>query len=96
MTKDDLLIFVEGNARLLDEENSGDLFQLLLNSLTLITRTSQTRVGAYDFMVLAVEHRCFFNELYRNHWDARNKLIKARHNKVKQGLVNEISVMTDF
>jgi hypothetical protein len=46
--------------------------------------------------ILAVEHRCFFNELYRQNWDARNKLIKSRHNKFKQGLVAESGLMTDL
>ena len=46
--------------------------------------------------VLAVEHRCFFNELYRQNWDARNKLIKARHDKVKQGLVSEKALTTEL
>jgi len=37
--------------------------------------------------VLAVEHRLFFNELFRQNWDARNKKIRAKHDKHLQGLL---------
>lgn len=83
LTKDDLLVFVESNLKFLEEENCNDLYNLLANSLTLISRRTQTRAGSYLVQILTVEHRCFFNELYRNNWDARNKKIKARHNKFK-------------
>ena len=49
-----------------------------------------------NLQILTVEHRCFFNELYRSHWDARNKKIKARHNKFKQGLVASVESITDY
>jgi hypothetical protein len=55
-----------------------------------------TKNETVDGKILAVEHRCFFNELYRQNWDARNKLIKARHDKIKQGLVAESGIMTDL
>ena len=38
LTRDDLMILVDGHQRLLEEENSGDLCSLLLNQLTLIER----------------------------------------------------------
>jgi hypothetical protein len=89
-------VFIENNTKFLEEENSMDLFNLLANSLTLISRTSKTRNGPQTVDVLTVEHRCFFNELYRNNWDARNKKIKARHNKFTQGLLKEQACMSDF
>jgi hypothetical protein len=46
--------------------------------------------------VLAVEHRLFFNELCRSNWDQKNKMLKAKHDKHLQGLVEEKSISTDF
>lgn len=46
--------------------------------------------------MLAVEHRCFFNELYRQNWDSKNKRIKLRLDKKKQGLVTDSQTETDF
>lgn len=39
--------------------------------------------------VLVVEHRCFFNEMMHKKWDHKNKLIIARHDKRKQGLLSD-------
>lgn len=36
MTKEDLLVFVDSNLRLLEEENAQDLYNLLANTLTII------------------------------------------------------------
>jgi hypothetical protein len=38
MTKEDILVFVESNLKFLEEENSTDLYHLIANSLTIITR----------------------------------------------------------
>ena len=46
--------------------------------------------------VLVVEHRCFFSELVHKKWDSRNKLIIARHDKRKQGLIADCETITDF
>ena len=46
--------------------------------------------------VLVVEHRCFFTELQHKKWDSRNKLIIARHDKRKQGLLTDMETITDF
>ena len=46
--------------------------------------------------VLVVEHRCFFNEMTHKKWDSRNKLILARHDKRKQGLLADCETITDF
>ena len=45
--------------------------------------------------ILAVEHRCFFNQKYRKTWDV-NKKVKDRHNILKQGLCKQIGTETDF
>jgi len=96
LLKDDLLVFLESNLKLLEEENIMDLFNLLANSFTIITRKTNQRSGVVPIQVLTVEHRCFFNELYRQNWDARNRKIKARHNKFKQGLVQSVQCITDY
>jgi hypothetical protein len=36
LTKEDLLVFVDSNLRLLEEENAQDLYNLLANTLTII------------------------------------------------------------
>ena len=38
LTRDDLMILVDGHQRLLEEENQADLCSLLLNQLTMIER----------------------------------------------------------
>ena len=43
-----------------------------------------------------VEHRCFFNEITQQKWDAKNKLILARHDKKKQGLMADAETITEF
>jgi hypothetical protein len=89
--KEDLLMLVDGNQRMVEEENMPDLCQLIANSLTLIKREINVNkfkrkdMNEFDELlnddVLAVEHRLFFNELYRQNWDQRNKMIKAKHDK---------------
>lgn len=83
-----------------------DLCQLISNSLTLIQRKidisdiKKSDKNEFDELlneeVLAVEHRLFFNELYRQNWDARNKKIRAKHDKHLQGLLTDASSQTDY
>ena len=104
--RDDILMLVDGNQRLVEEENMPDLCQLIANSLTLIKREIKVNkakkidMNEFDELlnddVLAVEHRLFFNELYRQNWDQRNKMIKAKHDKHLQGLLTDVQTETDF
>lgn len=62
----DLLTLMHGNMKLLEDENSHDLCQIILNNLTMIKRE---KFGQYDKQgnpiyqdYLIVEHRIFFNE----------------------------------
>jgi hypothetical protein len=38
-------------------------------------------------MILAVEHKIFFNDFFRQEFDQRNKIILAKHDKRKKGLL---------
>ena len=112
LTRDDLMILVNGHQRLLEEENQVDLCSLLLNQLTMIERnydlTSERDENDASVLsrgekakqekkkVLVVEHRCFFNDILPKKWDSKNKLIIARHDKRKQGLINDFGTITDF
>lgn len=109
LTRDDLMILVDGHMRLLEEENQMDLCSILLNQLTMIERKmSQEDIEANNAStltrkdrvtvkkVLVVEHRCFFNELQHKKWDKQNKLIIARHDKRKQGLLKDCETITDY
>lgn len=79
LTKECLLVLVEGNQKLIEEENMPDLCQLIANALTLIQRKIDVNefrkkdMNEFDELlneeVLAVEHRLFFNELCRSNWD---------------------------
>ena len=46
--------------------------------------------------VLIVEHKIFFNEQYRAGYDKKNKTIRAKYDKKRQGLVKDVSLSTDF
>jgi hypothetical protein len=46
--------------------------------------------------VLIVEHKIFFNEVYRAIYDRKSKNIMAKYDKKRQGLVKDISVSTDY
>lgn len=99
LTRDDLMILVNGHQRLLEEENQADLCSLLLNQLTMLERNpdshdreandgsalsrSDKQGKRPNKKVLVVEHRCFFNNIEHKKWDSRNKLIIARHDKRK-------------
>jgi hypothetical protein len=43
LTKTDLLVFAESNLKLLEEESATDLYTMLANSLTIITRKTIMR-----------------------------------------------------
>ena len=45
LTKDDLMILIEGHIRLLEEENQADLCSLLLKQLTIIQRKYRDKGG---------------------------------------------------
>jgi len=57
---------MHGNIKLLEDENSHDLCQIILNNLTMIQREKPESKGkgGRPIMedVLIVEHRIFFNE----------------------------------
>lgn len=96
----DLLTLMHGNMKLLEDENSHDLCQIILNNLTLIQRE---KLGETDKLgnpilqdYLIVEHRIFFNEQYRAVYDKKNKNIMAKYDKKRQGLVQDVALNTDF
>lgn len=136
---DDLMLFVDGNMRLLDPDNQHDLCQMLMNNMTRFnsrenlhdhdggddsggdgdhTRsdngddTMEGGEAKYNRMIttgmrtmnqreprpeitLAIEHKIYFNEIYRNEYE-RNKLIIAKNDKRKKGLLHDRSMNTDF
>jgi hypothetical protein len=143
LTYEDLMLFVDGNMRLLEVDNQHDLCLMIMNNLTrfnsrenlhhqggdegkdsggeddmdgdvdtsqldrgetkyskmMITRTSTGgQFGSKEpraEITLAVEHKIFFNEAYRNEYE-RNKLIMAKNDKRKQGLKQDRSLNTEF
>ncbi len=46
-------------------------------------------------ITLAVEHKIFFNEAYRNEYE-RNKLPIAKYDKRKKGMLQDKALSTDF
>jgi hypothetical protein len=73
---------MHGNSKLLEDENSHDLCQIILNNLSIIKRNIQDQSGNYKVQdVLIVEHRIFFNEEYRAVFDKKNKNIMAKYDK---------------
>ena len=62
----DLLTLMHGNIKLLEDENSHDLCQIILNNLTLIQREKKDEFDKQGNPILQdyliVEHRIFFNE----------------------------------
>jgi len=63
-----MMILAEGNQKLLEEENLPDLFELIVNNLTLIPIVSKEKEKK-KILILAVEHRCFFNEVNVKKYD---------------------------
>jgi len=93
----DLLTLMHGNLKLLENENSHDLCQIILNNLSLIQREKVDKKGNPVFEdVLIVEHKIFFNEHYRSVYDKNNKKIMAKYDKKRQGLVRDMALSTEF
>lgn len=145
---EDLMLFVDGNMKLLDPESHHDLCQMLMNNLTRFnskehlqdnesvasgdegtgsidgdadskpmsdskyTKMITSRAGTLGSMAghgggnggmkephaeitLAVEHKIFFNETLRNEYE-RNKLIIAKNDKRKKGMLQDKGLATDF
>ena len=87
---EDLLILMHGNIKLLEDESSHDLCQLLLNCLTMIKRDKVDAKGrTVKEDVLIAEHEVFFSEQYRSAYDKKNKNIMAKYDKKRQGLVQD-------
>lgn len=62
---EDLLTLMQGNIKLLEDENTHDLCQILLNNLALIKREKADKEKKGNTVyedVLIVEHKVFFNE----------------------------------
>lgn len=78
----DLLTLMEGNIKLLEDENTHDLCQILLNNLTMIKREKVDKKGNTVYEdVLIVEHKVFFSERHRVVYDKKNKHIMAKYDK---------------
>ena len=80
----DLLTLVHGQIKLLEDENTHDLCQIILNNLTMIKREKPKPGKKGDVAwedVLIVEHKIFFNEEYRAGFDKKNKTIRAKYDK---------------
>lgn len=93
----DLLILTHGNIKLLEDECSNDLCQIVTNSLSLIQRDTVDANGRGKVEdVLVAEHKIFFNELYRGLYDKKNKNIMAKYDKKRQGLVKDVQLATEF
>ena len=93
----DLLTLVEGRIKLLEDESSHDLCQIILNNLTMIKRDKVDKKGKIMHEdVLIVEHKVFFNEQYRAVYDKKNKNIMAKYDKKRQGLVKDVCLTTDY
>jgi len=94
---EDLLTLMQGNIKLLEDENTHDLCQILLNNLALIKREKVDKKGNTVYEdVLIVEHKVFFNEQYRAVYDKKNKHIMAKYDKQRQGLVQDVALSTDY
>lgn len=94
---EDLLILMHGNIKLLEDESSHDLCQLLLNCLTMIKRDKVDAKGrTVKEDVLIAEHKVFFSEQYRSAYDKKNKNIMAKYDKKRQGLVQDAQLETEF
>ena len=58
----------------------------------IISQKNNNRLGDYS---LAVEYKLFFNEYYRNEYE-RNKMIIAKYDERKKGLIQDKGIGTDF
>ena len=72
----DLLLLTHGNIKLLEDESSHDLCQIVANSLSLIQREKVDKDGLVTQEdVLVAEHKIFFKEEHRAVYDKKNKNI---------------------
>lgn len=136
LTYEDIMLFVDGNTRLLDPENQNELCQMIQHNLTkfnskeaqgnteLLSDGNRSNDGdnegggleskysriltpkegeEEDYMrggkadiTLAVEHKIFFNEAYKQEYE-RNKVIIAKLDKRKKPMyVQDKLLETDF
>lgn len=84
------------------EGGTGDLLEkeLTMYATKLTTRGAGEPMtlgprGKPQEVSLALEHKIFFNEYYRNEYE-RNKLIIAKNDKRKKGLLQDKGQSTDF
>lgn len=78
----DLLALMNGNMKLLEDENSHDLCQIILNNLSIIKRTKIEANGKEIVEdVLIVEHKIFFADHFRQIYDKKKTNIMAKHDK---------------
>ena len=137
LTYEDIMLFVDGNTRLIDPENQNELCQMIQHNLTKFnskesqgnqellsdggrsadgdneggleskySRIMTQRDGGDDMdeymrggkadITLAVEHKIFFNEAYKQEYE-RNKVIIAKLDKRKKPLhVQDKLLETEF
>ena len=95
----DLLTLIHGQIKLLEDENTHDLCQIILNNLSMIKREREDRKNKNKVViedVLIVEHKIFFKEEYRAIYDKKNKNIRAKYDKKRQDLHRDVSLSTDY
>ena len=95
----DLLTLIHGQIKLLEDENTHDLCQIILNNLSMIKREREDRKNKNKIViedVLIVEHKIFFKEEYRAIYDKKNKNIRAKYDKKRQDLHRDVSLATDY
>ena len=95
----DLLTLIHGQIKLLEDENTHDLCQIILNNLSMIKREREDRKNKSKIVVedvLIVEHKIFFKEEYRAIYDKKNKNIRAKYDKKRQDLHRDVSLATDY
>ena len=76
------MTLIHGQIKLLEDENTHDLCQIILNNLSMIKREREDRKNKSKIVVedvLIVEHKIFFKEEYRAIYDKKNKNIRAKY-----------------
>lgn len=74
------------------QENLERISTLYSQKLNKLNSKNQIKMAESS---LAVEHKIFFNEAYRNEYE-RNKLIMVKNDKRKKGLLSDKKIDTDF
>ena len=94
----DLLTLIHGQIKLLEDENTHDLCQIILNNLSMIKRDKEDKKNKKVLRedVLIVEHKIFFKEEYRAIYDKKNKNIRAKYDKKRQDLHRDVCLATDY